>query len=456
MPMVVKDEVLSRLTAQEVYGDCLERAGKRLRRTCPFHEEKKASFMVDPASLAFRCFGCGKSGSAFDYVMMAEGVDFRAALEILAERARVDVAGGNGKYSNLYAVNKEALSFYERSLRENRKVLEHLTSERGLAGESIRRFHIGCSDGASAVNALLGNGFSEEDLVSAGIAVRKGGHVRDFFTGRIMFPVVSGGRVMGFGGRLISGEGPKYMNTPSTPVFRKREILYGLDPLSIKEKGFALVVEGYLDVVMCHQHGYRNAVAPLGTVLTREHVDLLGKYCDNVVLVFDGDGAGERAAERSVKLLFERRTRGYVAVMSEGYDPDTFLRAGKSLDELIEKAVPLSVYLVKRFPETRKPVFNALLRRGRAEIAEFLAHMGSPEEKGAFFEISARYAVEHMLKGAPVVASRNDLSVKRHDDCLYIFSGRRFLFWNAIRGDVAGQAGEMIDLIFKLRRRISG
>lgn len=455
--MADNDEILSRLTVYDVYGDNLKRSTRGFKMLCPFHEEKTPSFHVYSDTLRYHCFGgCGAGGNAFEFIMKRDKVDFATAKKYLAEKAGVDidVKSGNGKFSRLYKITAEAMSVLSSMLESSGKAKSYL-SVRGVTEESIKRFHLGYINSSSLVDLLKKKGFSEEDILFAGLAVKKDGSLKNIFFNRIMFPIVSGGRVRGFGGRILEDGDLKYINSPSTDIFQKSHLLYGMDPSAIRESGYAIVVEGNFDVVMCHQYGFRNTVAPLGTALTKEHVELLRKHCSFVVLVFDGDKSGSNASVRTAKLLFDCWMPGAVVLMPDGEDPDSFLRKGGDFKSLMDSAVPLSVYMSKHFPGTRKMLFHSLIKRGGMETAEFLAHLGTPEEKRMFQQYNAINMISRLLEKAPVVVRRDVFEVRKKDSCLALMSRGKFVMWEEIEDsdDYKTKSQEMLNRALKVIKR---
>jgi DNA primase catalytic core len=294
----------------------------------------------------------------------------------------------------------------------------------------------------------------DPQIVTAGFAYKKNKDFRDIFRGRIMFPIFKGGKVLGFGGRIFGATlGPKYLNSPATPLFQKKRVLYGLDSSAIQGKGYALLVEGYLDVITCHQHGYKNTISPLGTAFSEEHSMLIKKHTERVVPLFDGDDAGKIAVERTVKLLFDQGMKGSVVTLPEEEDPDSFLRKGGSLDELIGNSEPFGSFLAKRFPATRKMLFNSLLLRSSIETAEFISFMGTPEEAKAYMELNARTMIESLLGAAPIVSRQKDVEVRKYKDYLTLLSKKQFVLWRKTGGDLRKQAEEMVAQFLALERK---
>lgn len=441
-----KDRILEHLLPQDIYGADFKKNSKGFVMRCPFHQDTAPSFQVYEDNKSFNCFGCGVGGSAFDFIMKRDDVDFLGALKYLADRAGVNIQETTHPYERLFDLNKAAQKMYtDNLLIGNPEALNYLTEARGLTMESIERFRLGSANGISIIPALRSQGFTDQEILTAGLAYKKDKDMRDLFRGRIIFPIIKCGKVLGFGGRIFGAtEGPKYLNSPATPIFQKKRILYGLDSSSIQAKGYALLVEGYLDVITCHQHGYKNTVSPLGTALSEEHIQLIRKHTEIVIPLFDGDNSGQIAAERTVKLLFEHKIKGSVVTLPNEEDPDSFLRKGTLLDELIGKSEPFGCFLVKRFPATRKMVFNSLLLRSHVETAEFISFMGSTEEANAYTEINARMMIESLLTVVPIVSRQRNAEVRKYKDFLALFSEKQFVLWRQISGDQKKQADEMI------------
>lgn len=450
-----KDRILEHLSPQDIYGADIRKNSKGFVMRCPFHHDTAPSFQVYEDNKSFNCFGCGIGGSAFDFIMKRDGVDFLGALKYLANKAGVSLQEATHPYERLFDLNKAAQKIYtDNLLNDNPEALKYLTVERGLTMESIERFRLGSANGVSIIPALRSHGFTDEEILTAGLAYKKDRDMRDLFRGRIIFPIIKGGKVLGFGGRKFGAtEGPKYLNSPATPIFQKKRVLYGLDSSSIQAKSYALLVEGYLDVITCHQHGYKNTVSPLGTALSEEHAELIRKYTETVVPLFDGDSAGKIAAERTVKLLFDQRMKGSVVTLPEEEDPDTFLRKGNYLDELIGKSEPFGCFLAKRFPATHKMVFNSLLLRSSIEAAEFISFMGSTEEVTAYMELNARTMIESLIETAPIISSKREVEVRMYRDFLALFSKKRFVLWQKISGDQKKQAEDMISQFLEVMRK---
>ena len=373
IPQSFINDLLQRVDIVEVIDARvgLKKAGRNHKACCPFHEEKTPSFNVNPERGFYKCFGCGVAGTALTFLMEYEHLEFVEAVEALARVVGVEVPREGGRAERkpdeeLYALLRRAAGLYRRALGahpESGRAREYLKG-RGLTSEIARDFGIGYAPPGwgFARDALGTNDALTHKLTDAGVLARSdGGRVYDRLRDRIVFPIRdTRGRIVGFGGRVLPGEdadqGPKYLNSPETPVFRKARELYGLyearrTPGRRLER--LIVVEGYMDVVALSQQGIGNAVATLGTAVGRDHLEKLFRNVPEVVCCFDGDAAGREAAWRALEAglasLGEGRRLKFV-FLPDGEDPDTLVRsAGKdAFDALVDDAVPAGDYLVER------------------------------------------------------------------------------------------------------------
>jgi len=319
----------------------LNKRGSRYTALCPFHAEKAPSFTVNRQGQFFHCFGCKKSGDIFDFVMAMEGVSFPEALKILGDRCGISVeeTGGRGQSrdrglkTRILKALEEARLFYAKNLESEMGARARQYIEaRGFPGEAVKVFGLGYAPEGwrGLLERLERCGIAAADLERAGL-VKTGssGKPYDLFRNRLMIPIFDmQGRVVGFGGRVLDGTEPKYINSPETEVFRKNRLLYGLDRArqAMTRGRTALIVEGYTDVIMAHLKGVDIAVATLGTALTAEHARLLRRMADRVILLFDGDSAGVAAAMRGVEILLSNDIDVAVVVLEEGSDPCDFFR----------------------------------------------------------------------------------------------------------------------------------
>jgi len=362
--MSVIDEVKQRLDIVEVVGQYvqLQKAGRNYKAICPFHAERAPSFFVSPDRQSWHCFGaCNTGGDIFSFVMKKENLEFGDALRLLAERAGVTLVERRpeeeAERDRLREANEAAASFYHRLLVSNeagQKARRYL-EERGLDLKTIQDFQLGYSPSGweSLCQHLRERGYADGELVAAGLAVEGERGLRDLFHQRIMFPIADmRGRVVGFGGRSLPVEGeeeiqPKYLNTPQTATFDKGGLLYALDKAKehIRREGLALIVEGYMDAIAAHQHGFPNVVASMGTALSERQVRLLKRFSRDVVLALDADTAGQEATLRAVEYqdILGRDIR--VVIFPEGRDPDQVIRSDREAwSALLANAQPLLDY----------------------------------------------------------------------------------------------------------------
>lgn len=350
-------EVKSRNDIVEVIGQYvhLRRQGRDYVGLCPFHPEKTPSFHVSPEKQLFYCFGCHAGGDVIRFVQLKENLSFAEALAQLAQRVGLSVEaekGASGR-QKIYDALAAAQAFYRRMLEgpQGEEARRYLAS-RKVSPEMAERFGLGYAptgwDGL--LRHLRSQGFRQELLQEAGLlAMTRRGKAIDRFRHRLMFPIWDEkGRVVGFGGRLLGGEGPKYLNSPDSPVFRKKEIWYGwpLARQAILDAGQALVVEGYMDCLMAHAHGFTHAVASLGTSLTDEQAQKLARLTDQAVLAYDADQAGQGAGERGWEKLQAAGVAVRLLLLPEGQDPDDALRkeGREAFARRLAEAVPLEEF----------------------------------------------------------------------------------------------------------------
>lgn len=365
------DELAARVDIVSVIGEHvqLRRSGRSWVGLCPFHPEKTPSFNVNPERQFFYCFGCQAGGDVYTFLMRYRGISFMEAAEEVARRAGVDL--GAFAYSErdrqawerrrrLLAACRAATAFFRHALTLPAAApARRYLRERGLGDDVCERFEIGYApdDGRALADALQQAGVSEEAAVEAGLLTpsrTEGGRPRPRFRGRLMFPIRDPrGQVVGFGARKLSDAawGPKYLNSPQTDLFNKGELLFGLWEAreAIRDGGFGLLVEGYTDVLTLHQAGVAMAVATLGTALTPQQAALLERYAREVVVAFDGDGAGERAALRSLDILAAAGMRVRVLLLPRGHDPDSCVKqeGAEGFRQRMDQAVPLTEFRLK-------------------------------------------------------------------------------------------------------------
>ncbi len=358
----------------------VKRSGRSVMAVCPFHQEKTPSLSIDPARGLYHCFGCGKSGDVFRWVQESQGLDFREAVELLARRAGIvltEEPGSKerrGQREELIRAVEAAVGFYHERLKSGGDAgsARSYLRGRGYDGEVVDQFKLGYSPASwDELTRRLGKaGFTSRTLIAAGLSTRSSqGRLIDRFRGRIMFPIYDlRGDAVGFGARQLDGDPPKYLNSPETPIYHKSRLLYGLNwaKSEIVRRGEAVVVEGYTDVIAVHLAGMPVAVATCGTALGEEHLDLLRRFTERVVLAFDADEAGAGAALRG----FEHSVPGdldlRVAALPEGRDPADVVRAGDvaALQTAIAESVPLLKFRLDQ--ELGRFALDEVEARGRA------------------------------------------------------------------------------------------
>jgi DNA primase len=331
------DVVRSRTDIVELVGErvSLKKAGKNYKGLCPFHEDRNPSFVVSPHYGTYRCWSCGETGSVFDWVMKTQSVDFAEALRLLAKRAGVELRALAPKDRSLAETREKAmeaaLAFFRKELIRSSEAKAYC-ERRGLDAETLMAWEIGYAPemGSALAESLRREGLPLAECRELFLVDRDAsGGFFDRFRGRLMFPIRDErGGLVAFGGRLLGDGQPKYINSGDTPLFSKSRVLYGLQRarMAVSEARTAVLVEGYLDVIACHRAGLTNAIATLGTSLAEEHAKLLKRWCDRVIVLYDADAAGEKAAERACSILAGAGIKVTVALLPDGEDPDTLLR----------------------------------------------------------------------------------------------------------------------------------
>ncbi len=374
--------IKERLGIEEVVSSYikLERAGSNLKARCPFHNEKTPSFFVSPDRGSYYCFGCSAKGDIFTFVEEFEGLDFKGALKLLAEKANVSLSdftdhGVESEKDRLYEVMEVAAKFFEKNFAANPEPLNYLKA-RGLTTETLANFRVGYAknEWRDLHQYLRGKNFTEAEIEKAGLSKKSDKKnangqesVYDRFRGRIMFPIMdSSGRVIAFSGRLFPDDGnsAKYLNSPETAIFKKSSVLYGLDKakLSIRKHNFSILVEGQVDLLLSHQSGWTNTVATSGTAFSEElerdeavsNLGLLRRISSNLVIAFDGDQAGIKAALRASKIAMSLGMDVKIANLPEGQDPaDIVSKEGKEAWKvIIRNSIPTVEFVLGNILKT--------------------------------------------------------------------------------------------------------
>ena len=351
----------------------LKKAGANFTALCPFHKEKSPSFNVNPHKQIFHCFGCHKGGDVFTFVKEYENIGFMDAVRRLAERAKIPLEFENTPGAQesrhlkdqLLDIHEQLTTRWQNCLANEAagQLARDYLAKRGVSADAIKLFRIGAAPELwdDTVNWAKGKNFPIEIVEKAGLIIKKEetGRYYDRFRGRLMFPICDEqGRVVGFSGRVLSGDEKtaKYVNSPETPIFTKSKIFFGLDKSkrAILDAGFAIICEGQLDLIACFTNGVQNIVAPQGTAFTDQHARIIKRYANEVVLCFDSDNAGQNAIVRSLDHLLASGLAVRVAVVPSPHDPDSFIKAngGEAFNELIKNAAGFFDYYLNRLCAT--------------------------------------------------------------------------------------------------------
>lgn len=366
----------------------LKPAGKNYAGLCPFHTEKTPSFMVSPELQRYKCFGCGENGDIFTFIQKIEGIDFPEALEKLAKEAGVKLQKRkiNTHIAKLYEINKLAGRYYYKQLKESKVASKYIAS-RGFNKDSIYKFGIGYAPGGyKLLDYLQSQGeekFNKKELLDSGLFTLKNGKLRAKFYKRIMFPIRStSGKVIGFSGRVLSKDqkGPKYMNTPETPIYHKKENVFGQyeSRKAIRKKDLVIFCEGQTDVISAHQAGFENIVAPLGTALTLEQLKKLSKLTKNFLFIFDSDEAGQKAMQRALILISKLELQAYAASPDPYKDIDEMLQKDEAkFKNLIKNKIDLFSFLFNKKIEDLNPTEYADINSALKWVKETLFNVPS-------------------------------------------------------------------------------
>lgn len=357
------DELTARTDIVELVSHyvSLKRQGANYFGLCPFHNEKSPSFSVSPDKQIYHCFGCGAGGGVINFVMRAEGLEFRDAVQFLAGRCGMKVPQDKAdpraarRRERLLALMKDAARFYYDTLwMPEYTPMQRYFAGRGLTRKTMNRFGLGYAPDSfhATMDAMQKKGYTKEELVDAGLAVRsEKGAVYDKFRGRVMFPIIDvRGQVIAFGGRVMDDSKPKYLNSPDTRIFHKGRNLFALNLAKKTHKDYFILAEGYMDVIALHQAGFDSAVASLGTALTDEQARLIARYTKKIIISYDADGAGQAAAQRAIDILKKADLQVNVLRIPGAKDPDEFIKAkgAEAFRRLIEHSEGHNAYRLEQ------------------------------------------------------------------------------------------------------------
>jgi DNA primase len=401
------DKIKERLSIVDVISSYLQvnESGKNYKARCPFHNEKTPSFFISPDRGTYYCFGCGVKGDIFSFVQQFEGTDFLGSLKLLAERSGVELSSYNRGDSKdekelWYEIMEEATKFFELNFQSTPEARAYLR-DRGLSDQTIESFRIGYAKDAwrSVSDYLLAKGYKSSDLEIVGLIKKSEKGIYDRFRSRVMFPISdSSGRVIAFSGRIFGKqdtEEAKYLNSPDTPLYNKSNVLFGIDKakLSIRSRGYSIVVEGQMDLILSHQALFSNTVAVSGTALADSlndseskinNLGLIRRLSPNVIFAYDGDEAGIRAAGRSAMIALSLDMQVKVAILPEGKDPaDIILENPESWKEIIKNSVNIVSFHIDRICKSTTDI-RIRGRKVREVVFPFLSMVSGSIERSAY------------------------------------------------------------------------
>ncbi len=439
----------------------LRRTGRNHMGLCPFHQERTPSFSVNPERGIFHCFGCGKGGDVFSFVMETQGVGFLDAVRILAERSGIEIERSEGQSHAeiLYRLNAFAARFYQEVLlrRSEGAVARRYAQGRGISPEEAKHFGLGFApDAWSALGERAASeGFSPELLRTGGLSLdnrnRPGQH--DRFRNRLIFPIrAATGRVVAFGGRALGeDDGPKYINSPETPIYRKGDHLFGLSEAreEIRRARTVVVVEGYTDCLAMHRAGVDHAVAALGTAFTPRQAELLRRYADDVILVFDADAAGQAAALRGMGILLAQGLQVKTAVLPAGNDPDSLFAEGgaDAVQEAISRPIDAVEHHLEELVGRAQDAGPAARVKSVAPLIDALQTIGDSALRNAYLaEIANRIRIDPgaLQRKTPRRVNREEEEERRNDEPLRLDACSRELLRLAL-SELAGKTFARIE-----------
>ncbi|MEO0292638.1 MAG: DNA primase [candidate division WOR-3 bacterium] len=421
--MSFSNEVVTRIKESieivDLIGDylTLKKVGKNYVTNCPFHKDDTPSFYVSPHLNVFHCFGCGKSGDVISFIMEFEKVPFVEALKILGEKTGIKIEKFEGENEILYSIHEFAANLYHKELLKSKPVLEYL-KKRGIKEDIIEEFKLGF---APPGNFFLSNAkkeFKIQDLLKSGLIKKSLEEIKDTFFLRLLFPIFSSsGRIIGFGGRRLSKNGPKYLNSPDTPIHKKGKNLYSLwhTKEEIRKLEKVILVEGYFDFLSLYQSGFKNTVACLGTSLTMDQAELLSRYAKEIFLFFDEDIAGEAATLRSLGMLLGEGCNVRIGKIEKKDPAELIVKEGK---EAFEKAIKESTDFIEWLLEKVRTKYQLTspfeLSKAIEEINNFLQSIRDRTKQEIYKDfLSKKLAISKEMFGINKEVSRKSTSIKK-------------------------------------------
>lgn len=401
----------------------LNRKGKNLVGLCPFHSEKTGSFFVYPQTQSFYCFGCGTGGDTVTFIKKIENLEYVEAIKFLAEKAGLTVpeSSVDDRISKIkiktLEINREAARFYHQCLTsEIGKDAYQYLIQRGRTPKIIRRFGLGYApdDWNSLIDHLKSKGFTEDEMLASGMCLKsKKGTLYDRFRGRVIFPIIDlRGNVIAFGGRALGDNGPKYLNSSDTPVFKKSKNLFALNFAKSSKLPNLILAEGYMDVIAIHQAGFNNAVATLGTSLTEEQARIISQYTDTIIIAYDSDGAGQTATNRAINIFSEVGVKVNVLAIPNAKDPDEFIKkfGPERFQQLIDgcsNAIEFEISKIRSKYDVSLPDGKVSFLK---DFSKLLADIRNPLEREVYL---SKIAEELHIDPKAIIAQVNSIAKNR-------------------------------------------
>ena len=435
IPQSFIEELKIRCPIEDVISSyvTLKRAGSNHNGLCPFHSEKTPSFTVFSATSSFYCFGCGAGGDVISFIMRMENLDYRDALEFLAKRAGIALPD-DGKYQEkgvnrkrIYEINTAAAKFFRSALFESEEggIARNYLTNRGLSQTIIKRFGLGYADESfnSLRDHLRKQGFTDEEMLAGFLCKKseKNGSLYDIFRSKVMFPIIdTAGNIVAFGGRVLDNSKPKYINSSDTPAFNKKRNLFALNYAKNSCAERLILCEGYMDVIALHEFGFENAVATLGTAITSEQARLIAKYTKQVIITYDSDEAGQRAADKAFKLLDEVGVDTKIPKVEDAKDPDEYLRKfGKvKFEKLLGLSRTRFEYTAEKILSEHDTTNDEEKVKAIKRLVSYVASMSSNTEREIY---SAKLAemmelnVENVRRDIAYAIKRRNAEKKKED-----------------------------------------
>lgn len=402
----------------------LKRQGANYFGLCPFHNEKSASFSVSPDKQIYHCFGCGAGGGVINFIMRAEGLEFRDAVRFLADRCGLKMPQESAdpqaahRRERLLALMKDTARFYYDTLwLPEYTPMQQYFARRGLTRKTMNRFGLGYAPDSfhATMDAMMKKGYTKEELLDAGLAVKnEKGAIYDKFRGRVMFPIIDvRGQVIAFGGRVMDDSKPKYLNSPDTRIFHKGRNLFALNLAKKTQSDYFILAEGYMDVIALHQAGFDSAVASLGTALTEEQARMIARHTKKIIISYDADGAGQAAAQRAIDILKHADLQVNVLRIPGAKDPDEFIKdkGADAFRRLIERSEGHNAYrleqIAAKFDLTEDDQRVAFVQ----EAAQMLAGIANSVEREIYTGRAAKLA--DVTQDAMTVEVRRAMGLRR-------------------------------------------